>query len=254
MMNTNPLKSGQSGVFGMSPSTLINRQAKILLVEDSQDSQMLVNRALGTEFFVKIVSTLEKARHMVDAENFDLLLIDIGLPDGLGYELCSYLQNNYSKRTIPIILLSGRSEMSDKLLGFEYGADDYIVKPFEPAELFARVKSKLDKAAMHKARNEVYSDQNLSVEPDSLKAFLISGGQKEDLNLTPIEFKILLLLMKNPGRSFTREDLIQYVWPDSPNMAPRGVDTHISHIRRKLGDKSGLIHSSYGRGYAYQSE
>lgn len=222
---------------------------KILLVEDSIDCQNLVEKILRPEYETVTVSTLSEARSHLQTGKFSLVLLDIELPDGLGYDLCeSILQ---LPKPPPIIFLTGRTGPDERIHGFAIGADDYIEKPFDPKELKIRIINKIKKVEVRQAHQARISDEHLELDLSLLKGYLRDSEKKTDMNLTPIEFKLLSLLMENPEQHYSRDRLIEILWPDSPHMAARGVDTHISHLRKKLGLKADLIQSTYGKGYFY---
>lgn len=224
---------------------------RVLVIEDSQEFQLMIKSALGRGLQVEICATLAEARQKVSNDVFDLILLDVALPDGSGFEFCSELQGQEKTRKVPIIFLSGRNATTDKVLGLTLGAEDYVTKPFDPTELKARVDSKLRKSNV-KTQDETTIERGpLKMHLPNYTALMIINGKETKLDLTPIEYKILYRLAKNPGHILTRQQLIDNVWGVGAYIEDRSVDKHISSLRRKLGDFSNHIRTVSGLGYQY---
>ena len=183
-------------------------------------------------------------------ERPDLVVLDVMLPRLNGLDICRALRE---ESQVPIIMLTARVEEDDRLSGLELGADDYVTKPFSPRELAARVRAVLRRSAREGAEND---SSVLSSGPITLdhKARRITLGGKE-LRLTPTEFRLLALLMRHPGRTFTRDEIIDRVLNDDFDGFDRTVDAHVSSFRRKLGaidlDAAKLVQTVYGIGYRF---
>ena len=222
---------------------------KILAIEDSPESYELIRRALGDAYQIEGARTLAEAAQKINKTAYDLILLDVMLPDGDGYRLCSLLQTDEAMRATPIIFLTAKNALSDKVLGFQVGADDFITKPFDSLELKARVDAKIRK------RDRVRRDANLlrvgdlEVDKDAQRASILRDGSAEELDLTPIEYKLLVNLMNEPNRVLSRDELLDVVWGKNIHVYSRSVDTHVSKLRKKLGDKSEMIESVHGTGY-----
>jgi len=222
---------------------------RVLLVEDSRDSQHLVKVALEDEAQLTIAGDLAKALKILKTEVFDLLLLDVSLPDGTAFDLVSLMDVSHMVQKPRVIFLTADDELKSKLTGFSLGGDDYIVKPINPVELRARVLSHL-----RSRREALEASQTLQVGP--LRINIMTGGIeviKEDghLNIetTPTEFRILSSLAKNPGHALPREHL-QSLLPRGRDSTPdRTVDVHISKLRQKLIEYGFNIESIYGFGY-----
>ena len=176
-------------------------------------------------------------------EKFHLIVLDIMLPEMDGLELCKQIKKISE---IPIIMSSARGDISSKLLGFEYGADDYLAKSYEPIELVARINVLLRRYAQH--RSIKYKD----LEVDVIKRLVSVGGFC--VELTPAEFEILNLLLSNRGKPFSRESLSQAISSIAPDSSLRSIDTHIRNLRSKLGDDAKnpkYIQSIWGIGYKF---
>ena len=204
----------------------------ILVCDDDREIVEAIEIYLSKEGYnvIKAYDGLE-AIEILKKEYVQILLIDIMMPklDGLRATL-----KIREKSGIPIIILSAKSEDSDKVIGLDVGADDYITKPFNPLELIARVKSQLRRytklGTMAGQKSNVYTVGGLEVNDDS-KEVTVDG---ESVKLTPYEYKILLLLVKNQGRVFTIEQIYENVWEEEAIAADNTVAVHIRHIREKI--------------------
>ncbi|HEX2141971.1 MAG TPA: response regulator transcription factor [Candidatus Limnocylindria bacterium] len=161
----------------------------------------------------------------------DLVLLDVMLPGLDGFEVCRRLRD---VSDVPILLLTARSGEGDKVVGLDMGADDYVVKPFSPRELMARVRAHLRRRRLESdAEEPVLVSNGLEVDPNAVEARL----KGDALDLTPFEFRILRALMRRPGRVFSRDDLIDAIHGgDDPGIIDRTIDVHLGRLRRKLGD------------------
>lgn len=175
----------------------------------------------------------------------DLILLDLMLPGKDGMEICKELR---SFADLPIIMVTARVEEIDRLLGLELGADDYICKPFSPREVIARVKAVLRRSA---GRHSV-AEEALVLDEMCYLATLFD----QKLDLTAVEFQLLSVLVKTPGRIYSREQLMEKIYPDRRIVEDRTIDSHIKKLRKKLAtasDKWEWIHSVYGVGYKFES-
>ncbi|MEQ1877078.1 MAG: response regulator transcription factor [Bdellovibrionia bacterium] len=224
---------------------------RILLVEDSIEAQKLVTTCLGQAFDLVCASSCSEATSLIRNGQYDLILLDVMLPDGDGYQLCSLIQNNEGTRDIPIIFLTAKDSLPNKVMGFSLGADDYVVKPFDPLELRARVEAKLRRISRKKEASEIIQKGDIQVNIPFQRAYLLENGQKRDLGLTPIEFRLLLYFVQRLDQVLTREQLLLAVWGDDIHVSDRSIDTHVSKLRKKLSPKSDYIQSIYGTGYVF---
>lgn len=170
-----------------------------------------------------------------------LLILDLMLPDIDGLEICKELKNNQRTKNLPIIILTAKGEEMDRILGLELGADDYIVKPFSPRELIARIKAILRRHHEQKTE-EILNFKNLILDMERHKVFL----DDREIFLTATEFKILFTLLKNPGRVFTRNNLLDAL---DKLILDRNIDVHITKLRKKLGSAGDYIKTIRGVGY-----
>ncbi|MES2857507.1 MAG: response regulator transcription factor, partial [Bdellovibrionota bacterium] len=164
-------------------------------------------------------------------------------------KLCSMLQSSGDFESIPIVFLTAKTSISDKVLGFQLGADDFITKPFDQLELKARVDSKIRRLERDKRESDIVRVGDLEINKSSQKAVVTTDGNTTELDLTPLEFKLLLLLANKPNHVFSRDEILNTVWGESIHVYSRSVDTHISKLRKKLDSYSGLIESVHGSGY-----
>lgn len=218
----------------------------IAVVNDETDILELVSIHLKRSGF--------RVREFADAESFykflarevpDLVILDLMLPDIDGLQICKYLRGHERFSSLPIIMLTAKTEEVDKIIGLELGADDYVTKPFSPRELVARVRAVLRRHDKHdaEARQIVIGDIVMDIDRHEVK---VKG---EVVKLTPSEFKILHLLAMKQGRIQTREQILGFLWGDEKFVIDRTVDVHIRHLREKLGDASHMIKNVRGAGY-----
>jgi len=201
---------------------------QILIVEDEPSiAETLIHVLNEQGFSVTRVATILEAKDSLKNNSFSAIVLDVGLPDGNGFEFCKELRKT---NDIPVLFLTARSDQVDKIVGLEIGADDYVTKPFSPREVAARLK------AITKRIEKPISDiKGIQFKLDEEKKQITYKG--EIIETRPIEYEILKLLIKRPGRIYSREEIIDYCWPDDPNMdSNRTVDTHIKTIRKKLKD------------------
>lgn len=223
----------------------------ILLVEDSSEAYQLVSRALGTAVHLDWARSQREASDLLERKKFDLILLDVNLPDGDGFQICSLLQTHEEWSQIPVVMLTAKNSVPDRVLGFSVGADDFIAKPFDNVELKARVEAKLRKRDRKNqaADNVIHGD--LEINKSSQKAFVREEGGARELDLTPLEFRLLLLLASKPNVVLSREEILNTAWGENIHVYSRSVDTHISKLRKKLGPKHEYISSVHGTGYRF---
>ena len=224
--------------------------ARILVVDDEKVMVKGIRFNLENEGYEVDVGyngreAVDKAR----AADYDLIILDLMMPELDGLEACMEIR---TFSTVPIIMLTARSEDNDKLLGFEYGADDYITKPFNILEVKARVKALLRRASTVRKQEEDgrLSGGGLTMDPASRRTW--KDGQP--VELTAREFDLLELLMKNPGRVYSREQLLNLVWGYEYTGEYRTVDVHIRRIREKVEDDPAnpeLLRTKWGVGYYF---
>ena len=222
--------------------------SKILIVEDEPDIvELLAYNLHQAGFETDAVLNGADALERVKIEPPDLVLLDLLLPEVDGLEICRTLKRDPSSASIPIIMLTAKGEAIDRIVGLELGADDYITKPFSPREVLLRIRAVLRRAPnvpRSKPANQIQID-NLKIDLDRHQVF--SDGDVIDLTAT--EFKILSLFAHSPGRVFTRSILMDAVWGQEYYGIERTMDTHVSRLRRKLGEFGERIETVHGVGY-----
>ena len=221
---------------------------EVVLIEDRQDIHEMVRSILCPTYKVHIAETYQAALDLSEKVKADLILLDINLPDGDGFELIPKLQNSKYFAQVPFIILTGRSEITDRVTGFSLGADDYIIKPFHPIEFKARVEAKLKARAQHSSTKNLLRFGDLEIDSLKMKVTKISPPQKE-LELTTHEYRLLTHLCQNSDLVFSRDQLLDAIWGETPNIMHRTIDRHISSIKKKLQGTHIKISSVRGVGY-----
>ncbi|MEW6275131.1 MAG: response regulator transcription factor [Bacillota bacterium] len=233
-------------------SILSNGEArvKILIVEDEEPIRSFVRINLERSGFRTLeVASGEEALELIKKGVPHLVVLDLKLPGMDGLEVCRVLREQYPQ--VAIIMLTARSQDMDRVKGLETGADDYVVKPFHPLELVARVKAVLRR--LYPARNSVLCCAGLEIYPEA-RQVKKAGAFVE---LTNREFELLLFLARNPGRAFSRDELLNNVWGENYFGDPKTVDVYIRRLRVKLEDDSlspRFIETVWGTGYRWRSD
>ena len=225
---------------------------KILIVDDDENIAELIALYLTKECFdTQIVNDGESALKVFESYSPNLVLLDLMLPGIDGYQVCREIR---SKSTTPIIMLSAKGEIFDKVLGLELGADDYMEKPFDSKELVARAKAVLRRSNIEKA--QAPSKDNKIIEYPDLKISLNDysvtyNGQY--LDMPPKEIELLYFLASQPNQVFTREQLLDHIWGYDFAGDSRTVDVHIKRLREKINDhESWKLHTVWGVGYKFE--
>jgi len=217
----------------------------IMIVEDEEKLATLLGDYLRQSGFESVwIADGTEVLPRVREKQPDLMLLDLMLPGRDGLEICKEIRT-FSQ--LPIIVVTARVEEIDRLLGLELGADDYICKPFSPREVVARVKTVLRRTGEQANQNTV----GLVLDPDRYSARL----KGHDLDLTAVEFKLLHFLYQTPGRIYSRNQLMDRIYPDQRIVSDRTIDSHIKKLRKKIAavdPDEELIHSIYGVGYKYE--
>jgi DNA-binding response OmpR family regulator len=219
---------------------------KVLIVDDEPAIVDLIKINLELEGFETLYchSGTEAVKYAQSA-NPDLILLDIMLPDLDGFEVCKTIQD----LNIPIIMLTAKNDIKDKLYGLELGADDYITKPFDGRELIARIKTILRRVDKYNVKD----DTNINVGPiciNTIERIVHIDGL--EIALTPKEFDLLLLFCENPRKVFSRENILELVWGYEFIGDSRTVDMHVQRLRRKLGNYNPFVKTIFGIGYKFE--
>jgi two-component system phosphate regulon response regulator PhoB/two-component system alkaline phosphatase synthesis response regulator PhoP len=218
----------------------------IAIVEDEKDIAELIELHLK-RFNFNVISFDDAKSFMSFLHNKtpNLIILDLMLPDIDGMELCKNLKNDVKYSSIPIIILTARGGESDRILGLELGADDYVVKPFSPRELIARVKAVLRRGTNEGVSKKIKVGSFIEIDLDR-HICLVDG---KPLELTGAEFQIFYLLASKPGWVFSRDAILNHLWGNEKFVIDRTIDVHIRHLREKLGIHGGCIKSVRGVGY-----
>lgn len=228
---------------------------QIVVVEDEPDILEALYYNLEREG-LKVFTSLDGAEGLalIKQKIPDLVLLDLMLPSMDGLEICRQLKANSQTQDIPIIMVTAKGEESDVVLGLGIGADDYIPKPFSPRELIARVKAVIRRGERTKQSSakdviEINYPELGYLQVDSSKHLVLLD--KENIKMTASEFRLLFCLASQPGRVFSREQLLNHTLGDSVVVIDRNIDVHIRSIRKKLGDEKPFIETIRGIGYRF---
>lgn len=223
---------------------------KIIVIEDEfKLAELLRTYLQASGYEVLCIDNGLNAVETVSDWQPDLILLDLMLPGKDGLAICREIR---SKSQIPIIMMTAKTEEIDRLLGLELGADDYICKPYSPREVVARVKAVLRRSATNE--NNQANNENAALQINNKNYEAVLDGIR--LDLTPIEFRLLTLLASQPGRIFSRDQVLDGIYEDHRIVTDRAVDSHIKNLRKKLSNirpEQEIIRSIYGVGYAFDS-
>lgn len=224
---------------------------RILVVDDEEDLCEILKFNLETEgYLVDTANSAEEALKL-DLTQYNVLLLDVMMGEISGFRMASMMKKNKDTANIPIIFITAKDTENDTLTGFNLGADDYISKPFSLREVLARVKAVIRRTAgVQKKSNDQLIFKDMVV--DSGKKKVVIRG--EEISLTKKEFEILLLLLQNQGRVFSREDILTKVWHDEVYVLDRTIDVNITRLRKKIGEYGKYIVTRLGYGYCFECE
>jgi two-component system phosphate regulon response regulator PhoB len=225
------------------------RPAHILIVEDETTIAELVRYNLAAEGFrATIAGSAEEALLVIEEEPFDLVVVDWMLPGVSGIELCRRLRRRDGGAGLPLLLLTARGEVDDRVRGLAIGADDYVVKPFSVPELLARVKALLRRAAPERVA-DILRAGDIVLDRSCWRV----TRRAREVRLGPTEFRLLLYFMENRGRVLSRQQLLDAVWGRDVNIDGRTVDVHVGRLRKALvrGQEMDPIRTVRGAGYAF---
>ena len=224
---------------------------RVLIVEDDKHISKLVKFNLEkANYECTIAATGEKALEVLDNQAVDLVILDIMLPGMNGLEICRAIRQKEKFKSLPIMMLTAKGEEVDRVVGFEMGADDYIVKPFSPRELVLRVKAILKRGKAEESKKDIITSEDITIDIPKYKV-TVKG---KAIDLTQMEFKLLVTLVERQGRVQTRERLLSDVWDMDTDVDTRTIDTHIKRLREKLGKSGNSIETVRGLGYKFKEE
>jgi two-component system phosphate regulon response regulator PhoB len=218
----------------------------ILIVEDELDLQQILAYNLEhAGYAVRVAGTGREALRLAQEEPPQLVLLDLMLPDMPGTQICKQLKEDPRTQAVPVVMLTARGEESDRVLGFELGADDYVVKPFSVRELLLRTQAILRRHAV--PAEDVLAVRELRLDRAAHRVW----AEEREIKLTALEFRLLQLLLEERGRVLTRGLLLEKVWNIDAEITTRTVDTHVKRLREKLGSSGDYIETVRGVGYRF---
>ena len=220
----------------------------ILVIDDEKDIQKLLQYNLEREGYLVLGAvTGEEGFEAAKTRKPDLVVLDIMLPGMDGIEVCKLLRNAPQTRQIPVLMLTAKNSEVDQVVGLEVGAADYVSKPFSVKVLLARVKNLLRRESQPRSASAVLR-QGGAVLDKERQSFTLKG---KNVSLTKLEFHILSFLMENPGKVFSRDELLSGAWQGEAFVTDRTVDVHVKSIRQKLGKHRDLVETVRGTGYRF---
>lgn len=226
----------------------MNHLANILIIEDDQDIRDLMYFQLKNEgHTVEQASNGSIATDILATKDFDLVIVDWMLPGKNGIDICKSIRQKETGKNIAVLMVTALNQPENIIEGLDAGADDYITKPFDLSVFQARIRAQLRRLEIKEAQDSIEID-NLKVEFNKCRVFY----DKDEIQLTSTEFKILSLLAKSPGHVYTRENLINNIQGESIHVTNRTIDTHIAGLRKKIKDASHLIETIRGVGYRFK--
>ncbi|RCW55644.1 response regulator transcription factor [Halanaerobium sp. ST460_2HS_T2] len=222
---------------------------KILIVEDEQKIRKVIKSYLQDEYNIFEAVNGKEALSLFKTENFDLIILDLMLPEISGEEVCQTIRQ---VSEVPIIMLTAKSSEENKIEGFDYGADDYLTKPFSPRELLARTRAILRRSSNQNRASIISLNRGeFKIYPDEMTV----KKEGQECDLTSTEFKILMTLINNAGQVLSREQLADQVMGLEFSGFDRTIDAHIKNIRKKMNlDKDQYIVTVYGAGYKFTGD
>ena len=229
----------------------MKQNARILVVDDEQDLLEILKFNLETEGYEVVTATSAEDALQLDIASFDLMLLDVMMGGMSGFAMARQLKDNPATTQVPIIFLTARDTENDTVTGFNLGADDYISKPFSLREVMVRVRAVLRRTAKENGEEEAktLSYQGIVMNLDR-KTVSVDG---EDIPFTKTEFELLHLLLDERGRVFSRQELIERIWPKDVLVLDRTVDVNITRLRKKIGRFAKCIVTRLGFGYYFDA-
>lgn len=227
-------------------------ERRVVIIEDERDVARLLEFNLrGAGFDAQSAGTGNEGVTLVQNLRPDVVVLDLMLPDTSGYEVCKQLRADSHSADVGILMLTAKGEAEDRILGLEVGADDYVVKPFVVREVVLRVTALANRLAERRARGTASEPSKVlrvgPIELDPVTHDVRIGGVPTQLR--PLEYKLLQLLVSDPGRVFSREELLEQVWEMRGDINTRTVDVHVRRLRVSLGPAADAIETVHGFGY-----
>jgi two-component system alkaline phosphatase synthesis response regulator PhoP len=225
--------------------------AKILIIEDEKPiTELLEYNLKQNGYFVEIAHDGEEGLQKILDNQPDLVILDLMLPKMDGMEICRRVKGNSNTQAIPIVMLTAKTDEVDRIVGLEMGADDYVTKPFSVRELILRIKAILKRADGRLTEVRKVEIKELSILPDQHVVYV----KGEEVELTHLEFNLLLALVNSHGRVLTRDTLLNKVWGYDYYGDTRTVDVHVRRLRQKLGAAADYVKTIRGTGYKFNAD
>lgn len=218
---------------------------KVLILEDAKEYVLMYESALSLDFDLTFATTGKQALDILQEKRFDFVIVDVVLPDVSGLQVCSFIKSQEGLRDMPVMLVTSREDIEDKVHGFNSGADDYLTKPFHFKELRLRIRAKL-KHIKDENRSSVFLP-GFEIDIDRQRVRHHDSGVC--LELTRIEFKLLVYFSARIDHVISRRQVLEAVWPDNLNISDRTVDSHLSNLRKKIEGFGVTIKAVHGVGY-----
>ena len=219
---------------------------RILVVDDEPDAIELIRFNLKASGY-EVLTAEDGEEALAKARKFspDMILLDVMLPEIDGLEVCKILRRDPATASLPIIMLTAKASEIDRVLGLEFGADDYVTKPFSPRELMLRVRNLFKRNESSKEEVELFQVRDIELDVSKYEVKIMG----QPIDLTPTEFKLLQILMERKGRVQSRDRLLQDVWGYDQLIDTRTVDTHVRRLREKMGEAADYVTTVRGVGY-----
>ena len=224
---------------------------KIAVIEDNKTNIKLIRYQLEAEGFdIHVEETGNAGLKMIKIQKPDMIILDIGLPDIDGFEICKRIRNDTITKNYPIIMRTAKGEDRDKIEGLSLGADDYVTKPYNAEELILRIKNLLTRSKFYKENNGLIKIKELEI--DYFKREVKVKGKL--VKLTFSEYQILNLLIENPGKIFTKKELNKIIFNIHEDVESRTIDTHVHNLRKKLKTSGNLINTIRSVGFIFKED
>ena len=226
--------------------------SKLLILEDSYEDQKLYYKILSSQFQIKCAGNIKEFVEHAPTFNPHLVILDLELPDGDGVSAFLKLNELNALKLVPKIFVSARKSIDDIVRCLNLGADDYITKPFDPTELLARINTKIRKSQEHVHGSTQVHKGAILVDLKTNQAYKFVNNEKQLVDLTSKEFKLLALLVQSEGQAFAREDILERIWGESVKVTHRTIDSHLSTLRKKFEPHGDYFKTVFGYGYKFE--
>jgi DNA-binding response OmpR family regulator len=221
---------------------------QILCIEDNNEMGLMLEGALGKDYSCVLAQDIEQAKTYLEKDAFDLMTLDLNLPDGDGLKFLEDVSHHPKWKSIPVFVLTADNQISQKVKAFSIGAEDYLVKPVDPVELKARIKGKFVRIEKNNDVQDLIKIGNLLIYVSKQKVILNQEEQVE-LDLTSLELRLLITFAKSNGTVLSRVFLLDEIWGQNMHVSDRTVDTHVGHLRKKIARSNVTIQTVVGEGY-----